>query len=72
MGTNNKLNFVDVEIGGIVRLTDKAVLVVTDAGETWIALSNLSTNCADAIVSGEHEGEFIEVTDWFAKQEGLV
>lgn len=51
---------------GYIRHTEKAILFDTDAGEVWIAKSQIGARTK--VSAGIHR---IEIPEWLAKQENL-
>jgi hypothetical protein len=62
------MDWVYVDADKIVKITDKAMLVLIDGQEVWLPLSQLHE--VERYAEGD-EDITIAMSDWLAKQKGL-
>lgn len=69
-----KIDFIDIETERVIKVTEKAVLIVhplNEDEEQWVPRSTLSSKTDKAIEGLEGEAAILQIHTWFVNKEGL-
>lgn len=69
-----KIDFVDIETERVIKVTERAVLIVHPLNEDedkWVPRSTLSNKTDKEIESLEGEAAILQIHTWFVDKEGL-
>jgi hypothetical protein len=60
-----------VDFDRVKAITERAILFVVDGEDTWIPISQISSEDVDQYEVGDVDGP-VSITDWIASQKGLL